>query len=93
MDRSVKLLLTLLALLTGLSAAPAEARIRSADVADLERVEDSLGGQASTAAAVAADRAGCAVQRQLREREAAPSSYAPATVVIPSIRYGDRARE
>ena len=93
MDRSVRLFLTLLALLSGLSAAPAVARMCPADGAEVERVEGSGRGGASAIAAVVAEMGTRTVQRQRREREAVRPRPAPTTVVIPSIQYGDRARE
>ena len=91
MDRTLRLLLTMLALVAGLGAAPVQARVASADAAEVERVE-SAGriGLIAVAAAEIQGRAGT----ERRERE--PSKPRPAVttiLVIPTIQYGDRARE
>jgi hypothetical protein len=92
MDRSVKLLLTLLALLTGLTAAPAQARMCAADGAGVEQVEPARGGASGIAATLPAGERQ-ARQRQRRERELGRSPPPVNTVLIPSIQLGDRARE
>jgi len=93
MDRTLRLILTMLALLAGFAAAPAQARMSPADTAELERVE---GGRAITGSSVSASSS--EVQGQIRgERRdrAATRTRRPATVIvlIPSIQYGDRSLE
>ena len=92
MDRTLRLVLTLLAVLTGLSAAPVAARMNGSESAEVERVEPSARGGVSAIKAVVAEIGGQAVQRQKREREA-PRPRTSTTVVIPSIQYSDRSRE
>ena len=92
MDRTLRLVLTLLALLTGLSAAPVSARMNAGECAEIERVESSGRSGIGAIKAVVAEMGGQAVQRQKREREA-PRSRTSTTVVIPSIQYSDRTRE
>ena len=92
MDRTLRLVLTLLALLTGFSAAPVSARMNASDTAEVERVEPSGHSVVGAIKAAVAEMGGPLVQRQKRERET-PRPRAATTVVIPSIQYGDRARE
>lgn len=92
MDRTVRLILTLLAVLTGFSAAPASARMNAGDTAEVERVETSGRSVVGAIKAAVAEIGGPTVQRQKRERET-PRPRAATTVVIPSIQFGDRARE
>lgn len=86
-----RILLTLLALLTGFAAAPVQARMCTSDPSGIEQVEGGRGGSAAIAATIAAND-GRTVQRQrrTRERKAAP---AVRTVFLPTIQYGDRALE
>ena len=91
MDRTVRLILTMLALVAGLGSAPVQARIASADPAEVGRVESAAGIVAvAYAAAEVRGRTGTEgpdrVQLKLRP---------PVTtiVLIPAIQFGDRARE
>jgi hypothetical protein len=91
MDRTLRLILTMLALVAGLGSAPAQARIATADAAEIERVE-SAGGVGLIAAA-AAKVQGCAATER---REACPPKPRPPVttiVLFPAIQFGDRARE
>ena len=92
MDRTLRLVLTLLALLTGLSAAPVSARMNGGECAEVERVEPAGRSAVSAIKAVVAEMGGQAVQRQKREREA-PRPRTTTTIIIPTIQFGDRARE
>jgi hypothetical protein len=92
MDRTMRLFLTFLALLTGLSAAPAQARM-NADGAEVERVEASSRGGAGAIAAAAAEIGAQSAARPRGERERARPRPPATVVLIPSIQYGDRARE
>ena len=91
MDRILRLLLTMLALVAGLGSAPVQARLASADPAEVERVESPV-GIAEIAYAVAEIRGLTAVERP---DKASPKPKPPVTtiVLIPSIQFGDRARE
>ena len=91
MDRTLRLVLTLLALLAGFAAAPASARMTPAETPELERVE---GGRSSSAIAAAAAESQAQARGERRDRERIRSRR-PATVIvlIPSIQYGDRALE
>ena len=91
MDRALRLILTMLALVAGLGSAPVQARLASADAAEVERVE-SPGGIDLVAAAAAQVQARTAGERRDREP---PKPRPPVTtvVVIPTIQFGDRARE
>ena len=88
-------LLTLLAILTGLTAinAPAQARISAADAAGIERVDTTSSGAAGLTVVATAEvrhRTGTA------RRECCPPQPRPPLttgVVIPTIQFGDRARE
>ena len=93
MDHTLRLFLTLLAVLTGLTVAPAQARMAPADSAEVERVENGArtGGGASAIAAQAAEVQGQAT-RERRER-IRPRVPAKVFVLIPSIQYGDRLLE
>ena len=91
MDRTVRLILTLLALVAGLGSAPVQARMASADPAEVERVE-SAAGIAAIAYAAAEVRGKAGTDRPDREpRKLKP----PVTTNVPisSIQFGDRARE
>ena len=95
MDRTLRLFLTLLAVLTGLAVAPAQARMAPADAAEVERVENGArtGGGAAAIAAQAAEVQGQAT-RERRDRERIrPRAPAKVIVLIPSIQYGDRLLE
>ena len=90
MDRTVRLILTMLALVAGLGAAPVQARLASADPAEVERVESAV-GIVAVAYAVAEVRGQAGSQRPDR---APPKPKPPVTtILIPSIQFGDRARE
>lgn len=91
MDRAVRLILTMLALVAGLGSAPVQARIASADPAEVERVESAV-GIVAIAYAAAEVRARTGAERT---DKAAPKPKPPVTtiVLIPSIQFGDRARE
>ena len=91
MDRILRLLLTMLALVAGLGSAPVQARIASADPAEVERVE-SVGG-VSLISAAAAKVQGCAAAE--RRENCPPKPRLPVTtiVLIPTIQFGDRAHE
>lgn len=91
MDRTVRLILTMLALVAGLGSAPVQARMASADPAEVGRVE-SL-DRVSLIVTAAAKIQGCA---NADRRESCPPKPKPpvtTTVLIPSIQFGDRARE
>lgn len=92
MDRSVKLLLTLLVLLGGLSVAPAHARACLGATASIERIEAQHNGGAALVVArghlESRARALSAVLDSGREGHAAW-----AKVVTPTIRYGDQSLE
>ena len=91
MDRTLRLILTMLALVAGLGSAPVQARMASADAAEVERVE-SAGGIGLIAAASAEIQGRAGIERRDREP---PKPRPPVTtiVVIPTIQFGDRARE
>ena len=87
-------LITLLAILTGLAAinAPAQARLASPDTAGIERLDDGGSDRAGALVAVAAEvrfRTGS----ERRDRELPRPKPAVTTILIPSIQFGDRARE
>ena len=87
----MRLILTMLALVAGLGSAPAQARIASADPAEVERVESAV-GIAAIAYAAAEIRGRTAVERP----DKAPPRPKPSVttiVLIPAIQFGDRARE
>lgn len=88
-------LLTLLAILTGLTAinAPAQARISAADAAGIERVDSASSDTAGLTVAATAEvrhRTGSA-----RRECCPPQPRLPITTVveIKTIHFGDRARE
>lgn len=91
MDRIVRLILTLLALLAGLGAAPVQARIASADPAEVERV-DGVAGIGLVAVATAEIRGRSGTERR---ESCAPKPRPRVTtiVLIPTIQFGDCARE
>lgn len=91
MDRTLRLFLTMLALVAGLGSAPVQARLASADAAEFERVENP-GGIGLIAAAAAQVQGRTVGERHDREQ---PKPRPPITtvVVIPTIQFGDRARE
>ena len=91
MDRTLRLILTMLALVAGLGSAPVQARMATSDGAEIERVESA--GGVSLIAAAAAKVQGCAT---VERRESCPPKPRPPVttiVLIPTIQYGDRARE
>ena len=90
MDRAFRLILTMLALVAGLGSAPVQARFASADAAEVERVE-SLGGIGLVAAA-AQVQSRTAGERRDRDPPR-PRPQVTTIVVIPTIQFGDRARE
>jgi len=92
MDRTLRLVLTLLAVLTGFSAAPVAARMNGGESAEVERVEPSGRSAVGAINAVVAEMGGQPVHCQKRERET-PRPRTSTTVVIPSIQYSDRSRE
>lgn len=87
-------LITLLAILTGLAAinAPAQARLAASGTAGIERLDD--GGSDRAAALVVA-----AAEVRFRTGSERPDRVPPkprppvTTILIPSIQFGDRARE
>ena len=88
-------LLTLLAILTGLAAlnAPAQARISAADAAGIERVDRASSGSAGLTVVATAEVRG---QSGTQRRESGPPKPRPpltTIVLIPTIQFGDRARE
>lgn len=90
-DRFARLLLTMLALVAGLGSAPVQARVAAADAAEIERVESAL-GVATVAYAVVEVRGRTSADCP----EKGPRKPKPTTstvVLIPSIQFGDRARE
>ena len=90
MDRAVRLILTMLALVAGLGSAPVQARIASADPAEVERVESGIGIVAiAYAAAEVRGRSGAERPDRVQPRPKSPVT----TVLIRSIQFGDRARE
>lgn len=90
MDRTVRLFLTMLALVAGLGAAPVQARLASADPAEVERVEGVAGvGLIAVVSAQILGRPGT----QRRDREPARPKPPVTTILIPTIQFGDRARE
>ena len=90
MDRAVRLILTMLALVAGLGSAPVHAQLASTDPAEVERVESAAGIVAiAYAAAEVRDRPGFE-----RPAKTSPKPKPPVTtILIPSIQFGDRARE
>lgn len=92
MDRTLRLLLTMLALVAGLGAAPAQARMTPAETAELERVEGGRSAGSAIAAATAEVQGQSRTERRDRERVRARRTP-PVMVLIPSIQYGDRALE
>ena len=87
-------LITLLAILTGLAAinAPAQARLASSDTAGIERLDDGGSDRAGALVVVAAEvrfRTGS----ERRDREQPKPKPPVTTILIPSIQFGDRARE
>ena len=87
----MRLILTMLALVAGLGSAPAQARIASADPAEVERVESAI-GTAAVAYAAAEIRGRTAVERPDKVPPK-PKPQVTTIVLIPSIQFGDRARE
>lgn len=92
MDRTLRLFLAMLALVAGLGATPAQARMTPAEVAELERVEGSRSSGSAIAAATAEVQGQTRADRKDRDRTRVRR---PATVIvlIPSIQYGDRSLE
>jgi hypothetical protein len=95
MDRTLRLFLTLLAVLTGFTVAPAQARMAPADAAELERVESGGRGNggASAIAVQAAEVQGQATKERRDRERIRPRAPAKVIVLIPSIQYGDRLLE
>lgn len=87
----MRLILTMLALVAGLGAAPVQARIVSADPAEVERVE-GVAGIDLVALATAEIRGTSGTERR---ESCAPKPRPPVTAIveIPTIQFGDRARE
>ena len=91
MDRAVRLILTMLALVAGLGSAPVQARLASADPAEVERVESAVGIVAiACAAAEVRDRT---ATERLEKAPPRPKPSVTTIVLIPAIQFGDRARE
>ena len=91
MDRTVRLILTMLALVAGLGSAPVQARIASADPAEVERVESTAGIVAiAYAAAEVRGRSGA---DRTDKTPPKPRPSVSTVVLIPSVQFGDRARE
>lgn len=91
MDRTLRLILTMLALVAGLGSAPVQARIASADAAEVERVENA--GSVGLIAAAAAKIQGRAGSERRDREPPKPRPQVTTVVVIATIQYGDRARE
>jgi hypothetical protein len=91
MDRTVRLLLTMLALFAGFGSAPAQARIVSPDAAGVERVEGS--GVLTTAALATAEVQTTAGSGRTDRVQPKPKPTVTTIVIIPTIQFGDRARE
>ena len=88
-------LLTVLAILTGLAAinAPAQARISAVGGTGIERVEEGVHDRAGLIAVASAK---VQIRSGAQRRECGPPKPRPpvATIVlIPTIQFGDRARE
>ena len=92
MDRTVRLFLAFLALLGGIAAAPAQARMSPADTAEIERV-DSIGHGGVTTSATNPTQGQAATPQAVRERQRSRPRPAAVIVLIPSIQYGDRLLE
>jgi cytochrome c553 len=91
MDRSVKLLLTLLVLLGGLSVTPVQARACAGDGSRIEHVAASP--RSAILAVARACHGGSAQQRRPTEAVAADPIAETWVAVVPTIHEGDRARE
>ena len=91
MDRTLRLILTMLALVAGLGSAPVQARIATGDAAEIERVE-SVPGSGLIAVAAECIQGRPATQRR-ESGQPRPRPRVTITVVIPTIQFGDRARE
>lgn len=91
MDRTLRLFLTMLALVAGLGSAPVQARIASSDATEVERVENLTGIGLIVAATAKTQGQACTERRE----SCPPKPRPPVTtiVLIPTIQYGDRARE
>jgi len=91
MDRTLRLFLTMLALLTGLAAAPAPARMAAPDTSEIERIE---GGRSKVSAIVAAtETQSPTANRDRGERKPIRPRPATVLVLIPSIQLVDRLLE
>jgi hypothetical protein len=91
MERPVRFLLTLLALLTGLSAAPAQARVSAVDSAGIEQVEAGQRASVALAASTAIAQAG---RRLGRFPDPGARMRLPDTgVITPTVEDSDRALE
>jgi hypothetical protein len=92
MDRSVKLLLTLLVLLGGLSVAPAQARPCPGASARVEQMEATRNAAASIASALARHVGEAAQRHAIMPGDGEPSVGSD-VVHAPTIRHGDQALE
>jgi len=92
MDRTLRLFLAMLALVAGLGAAPAQARMTPADTAEMERVDSgrSSGSAIATAAAEVQGQARGDRHERVNARQRRPATV---VVMIPSIQLGDRPLE
>ena len=91
MDRTLRLILTMLALVAGLTSAPVQARMAAGDPAEVGRVESGAGH--GLIAVVVARVAGSGAIQRRECRPPQPRLPVATIVVIPTIEYGDRARE
>lgn len=91
MDRTLRLILTMLALVAGLGTAPVQARTASADPAEVERVE-GVSGIDLVAIVTAEVRSRLGTQRR-EGYPPQPRLELTTGVMIPTIQFGDRARE
>ena len=91
MDRTLRLILTMLALVAGLGAAPVQARMAAGDAAEVERVASVAG--VGLIAVAAARIQGRPDTQQRENRQPKPRPPVTTIVVIPTIQFGDRARE
>jgi hypothetical protein len=92
MDRTVRLMLAFLALLGGVAAVPAQARMTPADSAEIERV-DSIARGGSTVTTSAPAEARAPTPSDTRERQRPRPRPSSVVVLIPSLQYGDRLLE
>ena len=89
MERPIKLLLTLIALLTGLASVPTQARVRGVDAAGVERVEQSC----TSVDVAVAKREGESDQHASCGHCLGKPRPVIGTAPNPSIEHGDRALE